>query len=77
MVVNLEAMTPPPLFTIDDRWWFATLEAERDPVTGLTVAPAPPYAAYVSNANHVTALGNPFEKSRFRDRWYRERCVGR
>jgi cytosine/adenosine deaminase-related metal-dependent hydrolase len=76
-MVNLEAMTQPPLFTVDDRWWFATLEAERDPVTGLTTEPAPPYAAYASHANHVTALGNPFAKTRFRDRWYGGRCAGR
>lgn len=76
-MVNLEAMTQAPLFTVDDRWWFATLEAERDPVTGLTTEPAPPYAAYASNANHVTALGNPFAKTRFRDRWYGGRCAGR
>jgi hypothetical protein len=76
-MVNLEAMTPPPLFTVDDRWWFATLEAERDPVTGLTALSAPPYAAYVSNSNHVTAPGNPFAARVFRDRWYGERCGGR
>ena len=35
--VNLEAMTPPPLFTIDDHWWFATLASVRDAVTGVTV----------------------------------------
>jgi 5-methylthioadenosine/S-adenosylhomocysteine deaminase len=76
-MVNLEAMTPPPLFTVDDRWWFATLEAERDPVTGLTAVPAPPYAAYASNANHVTALANPLATSQFRDRWYGQRCAER
>ena len=73
---NLEAITLPPLFIIDDHWWFATLAAVRDPVTGLTVGMAPPYAAYVSNANHVTAWGNPFAEPLFRARWYEPRCPG-
>ena len=44
--INLEAITPPPLFTVDDHWWFATLAAVRDAVTGLTLDPAPPYTPY-------------------------------
>jgi cytosine/adenosine deaminase-related metal-dependent hydrolase len=71
--VNLEAIRLPPLFTADDEWWFATLEASRDPVTGVTAAPAP-YAPYPSNANHVTAAGNPFAAPHFRERWYSRRC---
>ena len=31
--VNLEAIRPPPLFTVDDDWWFATLASVRDSVT--------------------------------------------
>jgi hypothetical protein len=75
--VNLEAITLPPLFTVDDHWWFATLEAARDPATGLTTDPAPPYAAYLSNANHVSSLTNPFAASLFHDRWYAASCVTR
>src|SRR5262245_42540930 len=55
---NLEAITPPPLFTVDDHWWFATLDGARDPATGVRSDSAPPYAVYQANANHVTAFGN-------------------
>ena len=58
--VNLETMTPPPLFTVDDHWWFATLASVRDVSTGLTADPAPPYAPYASNSNQDTPVGNPF-----------------
>jgi len=75
--VNLEAITPPPLFTADDHWWFATLEAERDPLTGLTAAVAPPYGPYPSNANQITSSGNPFAAELFHDRWYGARCMRR
>jgi 5-methylthioadenosine/S-adenosylhomocysteine deaminase len=75
--VNLEAMTPPPLFTADDRWWFATIAAERDRVTGLTDDPNPPYAAYAANTNQATPLGSPFAAPLFRDRWYAPRCAKR
>jgi cytosine/adenosine deaminase-related metal-dependent hydrolase len=68
--VNLEAITPPPLFTADDHWWFATLDAAHDPVTGVTPDSTPPYAAYQANANHVTTLGNPLGAAVFHDRWY-------
>ena len=75
--VNLEAMTPPPLFTIDDHWWFATLASVRDAVTGVTVDSAPPYAPYVWNANFDTPLGNPLAPPLFHDRWYNGSCTGR
>jgi hypothetical protein len=76
--VNLEAITPPPLFTVDDHWWFAALDAARDPVTGVTADPAPPYAAYQSNATQVTAFGNPLSAALFHDRWYvAARCPAR
>lgn len=64
--LNLEAITPPPLFTVDDHWWFATLEASVDG--------QPPYAAYAANANHIEDGANPFAAAQFRDRWYR-RCA--
>ena len=57
--VNLEAMTPPPLFTADDHWWFATLASARDSMTGMTTDPAPPYAPYASNANQTPVIGKP------------------
>jgi hypothetical protein len=75
--VNLEAMKPPPLFTVDDHWWFATLASVRDPVTGVTVDPNPPYAPYPSNANHDTQFGNPFAAPLFHDRWYDAQCTAR
>ena len=75
--VNLEAMTPPPLFTIDDHWWFATLASVRDAVTGVTVDSAPPYAPYAWNANHDTPFGNPFAPPLFHDRWYNAPCAAR
>jgi 5-methylthioadenosine/S-adenosylhomocysteine deaminase len=75
--VNLEAITVPPLFTVDDHWWFATLEAVRDPVTGLTADSAPPYGAYLSNANHVSSFTNPFAAPLFHDRWYGASCAAR
>jgi 5-methylthioadenosine/S-adenosylhomocysteine deaminase len=67
--VNLEAIALPPLFTADDHWWFATLEAVPDQ--------EPPYAVYPSNANQVTASGNVFQRSLFYDRWYAGRCPTR
>jgi 5-methylthioadenosine/S-adenosylhomocysteine deaminase len=75
--VNLEAMTSPPLFTIDDHWWFATLGSVRDAVTGLTLDSAPPFAPYASNANHDTPFGNPFSAPLFQDRWYDTQCAAR
>jgi len=60
--VNLEAVSPPPLFVADDDWWRATLAAAIDST--------PPYGRYPANANHVTVLGNPFEPEAFDERWY-------
>ncbi len=67
--VNLEAITLPPLFTVDDHWWFATLES--------TVDPLPPYATYPSNSNQLTPSGNPFAAQLFHDRWYSAGCGAR
>jgi hypothetical protein len=72
--LNLEAMAPPPLFSIDDHWWFATLEARRHPATGLTQTADPPYAPYPSNDNHVGIGGNLFAPELFRHRWYSSGC---
>ncbi len=72
--VNLEAMKPPPLFTADDDWWFATLASLRDPVSGLTADTNPPYAPYLSNSNQDTALGSPFAAKLFQNRWYGAAC---
>jgi hypothetical protein len=63
-------MPPPPLFTVDDDWWFATLASLRDPVSGLTAGTDPPYAPYLSNSNQDTALGSPFAADLFHNRWY-------
>jgi len=72
--VNLEAMTPPPLFTVDDDWWFATLASRRDPVSGLTADADPPYSPYLSNSNQDTALDSPFAAELFHNRWYGRAC---
>jgi len=73
--LNIEAMSPAPLFMADDDWRFATLGAKLDPSTGLVADETPPYARYPANLNHVTALGNPFAPSEFELRWYRTgRC---
>ncbi len=72
--VNLEAMTPPPFFTADDTWWLSTLGAKRDPLTGLTVDPIPPYRPYPANANQVGTSGNPFAPELFEQRWYSSGC---
>jgi len=68
--LNLEAMSPTPLFMADDDWLFATFGAKLDPSTGLVADETPPYARYAANFNHVTALGNPFAPSEFELRWY-------
>jgi cytosine/adenosine deaminase-related metal-dependent hydrolase len=70
-VVNLEAMSPPPMFTVDDAWWLATLGAKRDPLTGFTADSAPPYGPYAANANQVNSSGNPLSPQAFEQRWYR------
>jgi len=64
--VNLEAIAPPPLFTVDDHWWFSTIEAAPNA--------APPYAAYAANYNQLTSSPNPFAAELFRERWY-GRCA--
>ena len=74
--VNLESMTLPPLFTVDDHWWFATLAANRDALD-LTVDSAPPYAPYPANLNQDTPAGNPFAAPLFHDRWYGAPCAAR
>jgi hypothetical protein len=73
--VNLESIALPPLFTVDDDWWFATLENARDESSGLTAATAP-YGAYPSNANQLIDGESPFAAPVFRDRWYGA-CHGR
>jgi hypothetical protein len=72
--VNLEAITAPPLFTVDDDWWFATLASLRDSMSGLTADTDPPYAPYLSNSNHDTPAGSPFAADVFHDRWYEVPC---
>jgi 5-methylthioadenosine/S-adenosylhomocysteine deaminase len=72
--VNLEAIRPPPLFTVDDEWWFATLGSVRDPVTDVTAVTDPPYAPYLSNSNQDTAFGSPFAADVFHNRWYGVPC---
>ncbi|MCU1309076.1 MAG: trzA [Candidatus Angelobacter sp.] len=71
--VNLEAMKPPPFFTVDDAWWLATLGAKRD-ATGLIEDVAPPYKPYLANTNHVSASDNPFAPETFEQRWYSTGC---
>ena len=73
--INLEAIALPPLFTIDDHWWFSTLEAARDDTTGLSADLLPHYAAYPFNANQLTTAGNPPAPRLSRDRWYSSPCA--
>jgi 5-methylthioadenosine/S-adenosylhomocysteine deaminase len=68
--LNIEAMSPVPLFTIDDDWRLATLGAKLDPSTGLVADDTPPYARYHANLNHVGSLGNPLAPGDFERRWY-------
>jgi len=68
--LNIEAMSPAPLFMADDDWRFATLGVMRDPNSRLTADDTPPYAPYPANVNHVTAFGNPFAPPEFELRWY-------
>ena len=75
--VNLEAMVPPPLFTVDDAWWLATLGAKRDLATGLTTDSAPPYKPYLANTNQIDVSGNPFASRVFEQRWYGSGCHNR
>jgi 5-methylthioadenosine/S-adenosylhomocysteine deaminase len=72
--LNIEAMSPAPLFIADDDWRFAMLGAKLDPSTGLVADETAPYARYPANFNHVTALGNPFAPSEFELRWYGTVC---
>jgi 5-methylthioadenosine/S-adenosylhomocysteine deaminase len=69
-LINLEAMVPPPFFTVDDAWWLATLGGKVDVATGLTDAAVPPYKPYVANANHSDLSGNPLAPEIFEQRWY-------
>jgi hypothetical protein len=73
--LNIEAMSPQPLFMADDDWRFATLDARVDPENGLVADETPPYRRYPANFDHVTALGNPFDESDFELRWYTPRGV--
>ncbi len=68
--LNIEAMSPAPLFMADDDWRFATLGAKLDPDTGLVADSTPPYARYRANLNHIMAFGNPFAPAEFELRWY-------
>ena len=68
--LNIEAMSPAPLFMADDDWRLATVGAKLDPGSGLVADETPPYSRYPANANQVTALGNPFTPSDFELRWY-------
>jgi hypothetical protein len=68
--LNIEAMSPAPLFMLDDDWRLATLGAKLDPASGLVADDTPPYARYDANLNHVGAVGNPFAPAEFERRWY-------
>ena len=68
--LNIEAMSPAPLFMQDDDWRLATLGARLDPESGLVADETPPYARYPANFNQVTAFGNPFAPADFERRWY-------
>jgi len=73
--LNIEGMSPQPLFMADDQWRFATLAARVDPENGLVADETPAYRRYPANFNHVTALGDSFDESDFELRWYAPRGV--
>ncbi len=75
-ILNIEAMSPSPLFTLDDDWRLATLGAKLDPSTGLLADDTPPYARYHANLNHVGSRGNPFAPAAFERRWYSKPGTG-
>ncbi len=68
-LINLEAMVPPPFFTVDDTWWLATL--------GSKIAATPPYKPYAANANQIGVSGNPLAADVFEHRWYGGGCRAR
>ena len=71
--LNIAAMSPAPMFMIDDHWRLATLGAKLESATGLVRDSSPPYAKYRANLNHVTLRGNPFALDAFERRWYTAR----
>ena len=75
--LNIEAMSPPPLFMVDDDWRLATLAAKIDPGGGLVADDSPPYRRYPANFNHVTVFGNPLSAEDFERRWYSPRGAAR
>jgi cytosine/adenosine deaminase-related metal-dependent hydrolase len=76
--LNIEAMSPQPLFMADDEWRFATLAARVDPVSGLVAGETPSYRPYPANFNHVTPLGNPLDFPTLERGWFARRsCPSR
>jgi cytosine/adenosine deaminase-related metal-dependent hydrolase len=76
-LINLEAMVPPPFFTVDDAWWLATVGGKIDVATGLTQTAVPPYKPYAANANQIGISGNPLAADVFEHRWYGGGCRAR
>ena len=57
--LNIEAIDLIPVLG-PDRLGGAILDGDLDPATGLLADPAPPFALYPANLNHIGARGNPF-----------------
>jgi 5-methylthioadenosine/S-adenosylhomocysteine deaminase len=60
--LNLERLTLTPLLTEDDDFFFDVLGGR---------SAKPPFLAYRSNANFISAGVNPFRPEAFENRWYR------
>ena len=60
--INLERAQLPPLFTLDDRFFFSVLGGVADR--------SPPFRIYRANRNFVSAGKDPFTPRKFFRRWY-------
>jgi 5-methylthioadenosine/S-adenosylhomocysteine deaminase len=67
--LNMEKIELTPVLVEDDDFHFHLLEADADQ-DGLIADGTPPFKLYPANFNHVQALGNPFDASGYRDRYY-------
>lgn len=68
--LNAERLTLAPLLTSDDDFFIDLLGARIRPDTGLIDDMTPPFKLYLANFNQLQNGANPFDPSRFEDRWY-------
>jgi hypothetical protein len=60
--INLERNQLPPLFSVDDRFFFSVL--------GHVADKSPPFRTYRANHNFIAGGIDPFGPRRFFERWY-------